>query len=115
MRFVNNLKSKLFYLATLGGLFLIVGYVGAVTLKNPLEVDTIPQLLERIVLAVAGIIATIATIMIAWSGILFITSTGNEQRMNNAKKAFFYAIIGFVVAIAASTIIAVVKGIIQTK
>lgn len=115
MLFPSNLKEKLSYLTILVGLFLIVGYVGAVTLDNPLSVNTIPELLEKIVLAVAGIIAAVATIMITWSGILFITSTGNEQRMTNAKKAFFYAIIGFVVAISASTIITVVKAILSTR
>ena len=96
--------------------FLITVNAGAaVTLQNPLKVDSLTDLLANILLVVAGLVATVSTIMITVSGIMYLTSAGSPEKINKAKTAFIYAVIGFVIAISASTIIVVIKSIIGAK
>lgn len=67
------------------------------------------QLLGDIVKAVGGIIAGIGTIMFIVSGIMFLFSAGSPQKINNAKTALIYAIIGMVVGLSASAIVGFIK------
>jgi len=69
-------------------------------------------LLVKIAEGVGVIVTTLATIMIIFSAILFLTSAGSPEKMGTAKKAITYAIIGLVIGILASTIVAIVKNII---
>ena len=51
--------------------------------------------------------------MIVVSGILFLLSAGNATKMETAKKALIYAIIGICIGVGASTIVAIVKSLIS--
>jgi len=48
-----------------------------------------------------------------WAGILFITAGDNAQRLSEAKKIVFYAIIGIGVAVLAFSIIAIARAILN--
>lgn len=72
------------------------------------EAPGIPQLLLNILnflLQIFGIIAVIALIV---SGIVYLTASGNEDRISLGKKSVMYSIIGIIVALAGMVI---VKGI----
>ncbi|MDO8676206.1 MAG: pilin [Candidatus Azambacteria bacterium] len=64
----------------------------------------IAQLIQKILNWVAGIIMTIAVIMLLFSAILYLTAGGSEERVGKAKSYLLYAIIGIVVAILAFSI-----------
>ncbi len=92
----------------------VANYTIAVELKNPLgDTDTLCELLTLITNAVAGLVGAISVIMITVAGIMYLLSAGNPEKINSAKKAFIYAIIGMAIAIAAGTIVAVIKGVIN--
>ncbi|SRR3990167_5810125 len=98
------------------GLLMVAGGVGAVTLVNPLgSTDTFCKLLINIILVVAGLVAALSTIMITVAGIMFILSAGSPERINKAKTAFFYAIVGFVIAISAKVIVDIIKQVINAS
>jgi hypothetical protein len=82
-----------------------------VTIPNPLQgTDSISELLtDKILPGVAGIVASLSTIMIIIAGILYLTSAGSPEKINTAKKAITYAIVGLVIAIAAGTIATIIK------
>jgi amino acid transporter len=46
-----------------------------------------------------GFAALIAVLFIIYAGILYVTSSGNQDRVKNAKNALTYSIIGLVVII----------------
>ena len=86
----------------------------AVTLVNPLSgVNNLYELLTKIVNAVAGLVATISVIMITVAGMMYLLSAGNPERINKAKTAFFYAIMGMVIAISAGAIVAIIGSVIK--
>jgi hypothetical protein len=59
-----------------------------------------------------GIIGAFAVLNIVLSGFKYITSSGNEQKVSEAKSGIAYALIGLMIAISAEAIVAfVVNGI----
>lgn len=85
----------------------------AVTIPNPLGVNSFCSLLTTIASGVGMFVATLGTIMIIISGIMFLISAGSPEKMGKAKTALIYAIIGIVVGVSASTIVAIVKEILN--
>jgi len=105
-------KKVLFNLFLAFGLIVLITAVPvfAVTVTNPIRYNNFCSLITQgIIPAVAGIIGALATLMIVYSGFLFITSAGSPEKIKNAKTALTYAIIGMIVAGAASAIAAVIK------
>jgi len=87
-----------------------IAFGQSVTLTNPLgETNTFAKLLDNIITGVAGVVASLATIMIIIAGILYLTSAGSPERINTAKKALIYAIVGIVIALSAGAIAIVIK------
>lgn len=72
-------------------------------------------LLTNISVAIAGLVATIATIMIILAGIFYLTSAGSQERLTTAKKTLIYAIAGLAIALAAGAIIEIVKNAISAS
>jgi len=73
----------------------------------------IPQLLLNILnflLQIFGIIAIIALVV---SGIIYLTSFGNEERAKLGKKSFTYSIIGIAVALTGFIIIKTIEGMLK--
>lgn len=63
---------------------------------SPKAVESFIYRLQGIVFGVAGIIAVA---MLIYSGVLYMTAGGNEERMGKAKAAFKWAAIGLLVVI----------------
>ena len=61
-----------------------------------------------IVTWVMGFIGAIAIGFIVYGGITYVTSAGNEKRIQQAKQIILYAVVGFVIAILAVVIINIV-------
>jgi NAD/NADP transhydrogenase beta subunit len=50
--------------------------------------------------------------MIIVAGIFYLTSAGNPQRIETAKKALIYAIAGIAIGLAATAIVNIIKNVI---
>ena len=83
------------------------------TIVNPLgAIDSFPKLLDQIISTVGTLIASLATIMLIYAGILYLTSAGNPERMKKAQTALIYAIVGIVIGVSASALAGIIKNII---
>ena len=109
------MNKKNLNLAIVVGLFFSAGVVSAQTITNPLNSKDIQSLLTSAATQVGLLISSLGVIMIIVSGILYVTSAGNPQRVETAKKALIYAIAGIAIGVAASVIVAIVKGVIGVK
>jgi len=87
----------------------------AVTVTNPIGYNNFPDLLLGIANAVALLIGSLATLMIIWAGILFLTSAGDPAKVTKAKDALKWAVIGIAIAVAASGIIETIKTIMKVN
>lgn len=63
------------------------------------------QFISNIINTVTGLLGVILIGMLVYGGALYLTSAGNEQRVESGKKTITYAIVG-VIVIAAARIIA---------
>lgn len=61
---------------------------------------------------ILGFIAIIATLVIIWGGVQYLTAGGNEDTVSNAKKTISYGIIGMVIAGLAYAMVIVVTQIL---
>ena len=66
---------------------------------------TVQQIIAGIVNVLIWVAGIASVIVIIVSGIMYITSGGNEKSVTNAKNALLYAIIGLVISIAAFAIV----------
>lgn len=64
------------------------------TLKNPLKYETINEFLKAIVEGVLKLGIPIIVLAIIYSGFLFVTALGNPTKLEKAKEAFLYTVIG---------------------
>lgn len=78
-----------------------------IPLHNPLDkggIRDIPALIAALLRLIVKIGGYIAVIFIVWSGFLFVSAQGNEKKLEDAKRAFFYTIIGVGILLAAEAI-----------
>ena len=69
--------------------------------NNPIGSNTFAELVEKIAKAITAIGIPLVAIFIIWAGFLFVTSQGNEKKLEEAKKALNWALIGGAVVIGA--------------
>lgn len=68
---------------------------------NPVGYDNVNDLLTGVMTTVQSIVAALAVLMIVVGGILYITSAGDQGRVQLAKSAVTAAIVGLALALAA--------------
>ena len=72
--------------------------------------DNAGALIGSVVNILMFILGAVSTIMIVIGGIKYVTSNGDSSSIQSAKNTIMYAVIGLVVAISASAIVAFVLG-----
>lgn len=91
------------------------GTTGGWSVPDPLGGKTFEQLVTDISYWIFNIGLPIAVIVIIYSGILFMMAGGNEEKINQAKKTFFWALIGSAIIIIGSGFISLIKDILGVK
>lgn len=120
---MNNLLKKITYYtltSTSLALSLAIGKVTAdsgpeqifVSLKNPIKVDSIEDLLEAILGVVVVLATPIIVFFIIYAGYLYVTAQGNAEQVKQATRALTYAIIGGVIILGAVAIATIVKNLV---
>lgn len=88
------------------------GLALAVSITNPISSTSFGDLLVKIAAGVGALIGGIGVIMIIIAGIMYLLSAGNPNRMQTAKTALTYAIIGMTIGLIAGAIVATLKSIL---
>lgn len=85
-----------------------------VKLENPLKVDNIQDAIKFIVNTLIKISIPIIVVFFIWSGLKFILAQGNPTKVADAKKMFWYTIIGTLLILGAYTITNAIVGTVNT-
>ena len=82
---------------------------------NPLDgtVSSIPDAIIIIIKYLLSIIGIITLTFLVISGIKYVTSSGNEEKMKSAKDSFYSSMLGLALALMAYTILDVIVGILN--
>ena len=71
---------------------------------NTITSNTFAEVMAKIAEMVAKVGLPIVVIMLIWSGFLFVSAGGNEEKLKSAKSTFFWAVIGGLVVVGAYAI-----------
>ncbi|MEK9147579.1 MAG: pilin [Patescibacteria group bacterium] len=84
------------------------------SVPNPLGVTSITDLIQRVINALIILSIPIASILIIYAGILYMTSAGTD-RTKKATSALIWTIVGFGLLLISSGIISAIKNILGVK
>lgn len=76
----------------------------AAGLSNPIAYSSISAFLQAILKAVVLILFPIIVLMLVYTGFLFVKAQGKEQEIANARKAFFWTVIGGLIVLGAQAL-----------
>jgi len=109
------MKNKKIFIFLLCALILIPAFVfaqGTAKLTNPLGTSDVPTLIGRVIKAVLGIVGSIALLMFVYGGFLWMTSSGNEQKITKGKNVLVWATIGLAIIFLSYSLVGfVIKGL----
>ncbi len=88
---------------------------GSATIENPLgNTGTFAELISKIASIVLKIGFPIAVLFIIYSGFLFVTARGSEDKIKTAKQTFTWAIIGTAVLLGAEVLALAIQATIES-
>jgi len=85
----------------------VLGEQGAIT-----DTASLVSIILGLVQWVAWFVGLMAVLMGLYSGVLFITASGDAEKLTKARNILLYAIVGIAVAILAFSLVAISKSII---
>jgi hypothetical protein len=85
-------------------------------LTNPLkkDVDSLPTFLEAILGGVIQIGTIILIMMLVYVGFLFVAARGNAEKLQSAKSALVWTVIGGLILLGAKSIQLVIEGTVKS-
>ena len=75
---------------------------------NPINAETVPQLINSIVRTILGVVGALSLFMFVYGGMLWMTSGGNSQRVEKGKETLTWATIGLAVIFSSYAILSFV-------
>lgn len=78
---------------------------GACVNNNVPSLQCIPIVFENLISAAMMFVGAVTVILIVYAGILFVTSGGDQKKVQSARQVITYAIIGLVVVLSSFAII----------
>ena len=82
--------------------------------KNPFkEITTITSLIEAIIKFLKSLAIMVSAILIVYAGYLYMTSAGNQQKIETAQKTLIWALVGIGVILIASAITKVIENVLE--
>lgn len=85
-----------------------------VRIDNPLETDDFTTLITNFLQWLLGIAGGVALLMLIYGGIIYITSTGDQQKMESGKRIVTWTIFGLIIILVSFSILQEVEKIFVT-
>ena len=79
-------------------------------LKNPLQIGTIEGFLVAIIQILVVFATPIIVLFIMYAGYLFVTARGDTGKLEDAKRALLWSVVGGVIVLGAELIAQIIKG-----
>lgn len=81
-------------------------------LANPITSGTLADLLNRIIDWILNIALVLAPLVIVYGGFIYMTAAGDTNKVSQGKNIVLYAVIGFIVALLAKSLIGIFTGLV---
>jgi hypothetical protein len=89
------------------------GVKESVTLQNPFAFKTVGQLMDKLLDIIIKVGSVIALFFIIYSGFLFVTAAGSEDKVASAKATFLWTIIGVAIVLGAKALSVLIQGTVN--
>ncbi|MEA2098435.1 MAG: pilin [Patescibacteria group bacterium] len=83
-----------------------------VEVHNPIKTNDFSELVENFLLWILSVAGALALLMLVAGGVLYVTSSGNEQKIETARKMITWTILGLMLILASYSIIVVLDKIL---
>jgi len=103
---------KLLIFVVLGSFLSPLGASGQITIENPLEAESLEDLIYGIIDFIWKVATAVVPLMIVIAGFYFITAAGNPQQIDTAKKIILYTVVGYAIIMLSAGLILVIKEIL---
>ena len=91
---------------------LIPLFTKAITFENPFETKSFEELIDVVINFIFWAAMAIAPIMIIVAAFYFLTSGGNPEKVNIAKKIILFTFIGLFIVLLGRGIVAIIKQVL---
>jgi hypothetical protein len=81
-------------------------------IENPIESDTFAELVELIINWIINIALVLAPLIVVYGGFIYMTATGDTNKLSQGKNIILYAVIGFIVALLAKSLAGILTGLV---
>ena len=88
-------------------------YTVDANLSNPITSDNVTTLLEKLYRGFLAIVVPILVLVLVYSGFIFVTAQGSEEKLKKAKRNAGYVVIGLIIILAAEVLIAIFKNLVD--
>ena len=105
----NNLLIPIFL-----SLLLPIGTLAqAIRIENPLEAESFEEIIDNIIDFIFTIAIVVTPLMVIWAAFLFVTSAGNIDQVNQAKRIIIYTLTGLAIVLLAKGFVAIMKQLLE--
>lgn len=77
--------------------------------SNPIGFDSFPELISSIMQVVVRIGTVVVILAVIYSGFLFVTAQGSDEKINKAKSTFLWVVIGAIILLGAEVLASVIR------
>ncbi|MFA5755476.1 MAG: hypothetical protein WC909_03965 [Candidatus Paceibacterota bacterium] len=108
------MKKYIFFITLLITALIIVPIFGdAVFFENPIpKIETITDLVSAIIDFLLDLAFWVSSILVVYAGFLYMTSAGNQQKVQTAQKALIWTLAGYGVVLIARYVPGIIKDVL---
>jgi predicted membrane protein len=109
------MRKYLVFILSFTLVVLIAAPVLGVTFSNPFGEEgpqEIVSLFSQVINFLFNLAIFLCAIIIVYAGFLFVTSAGNQQKLQTAQKALIWALVGLVVVLIANYVPGIIKDVL---
>jgi hypothetical protein len=77
------------------------GYPSESSLSNPLSINTPQLLIGKVVDSILGVVGSLALLMFVYGGIVWMTSSGNQEKVKKGRDIIVWSAIGLAIIFSA--------------
>jgi hypothetical protein len=82
---------------------------GTAVMPNWFGVGSVSELIMKVVNFVIDIAIPVAVVMIIWSGFMFVTAQGNDEKINRAKKNLVWTVTGLIIIVSSQLLVGYIQ------
>ena len=82
------------------------------SITNPIQAETFVQLVDMVVKWILDIAMVLAPLVIVYGGFTYMTAAGDTGKITQARNIILYAVLGFMLALLASSLVGVFKDLV---